>query len=286
MNGLTDSLTDRWNGMLPVNFHKTFIPERHLIAALLDYSALGKSGSLHEIAAATGIPMGKTNGKVPAIIDYAIGMGLITLYPGGEKGVRIPQLTSFGKSVFLEDKFLGEEITQWIAHMNLCRPDIGAKAWYKTFNEGRDIIGGSFTFDQLEDYLVSIFRPGKDRTGPMLRAYWEDAALARTKVIEKKGEVISRTKAPLYDAFALSYSAYILDLLETFFPNQSQVTLSDFQGKTGWFNVCLWQENDIEKACSLMEETRHLSIDRQRRPWIIEKSRNAEEVWPCIWDDL
>ena len=36
--------------MLPINFHKTFIPERHFIAALLDYAALGKAGTLQEIS--------------------------------------------------------------------------------------------------------------------------------------------------------------------------------------------------------------------------------------------
>ena len=30
--------------MLPLNFHKTFIPERRLIAALLEYAALNKQG--------------------------------------------------------------------------------------------------------------------------------------------------------------------------------------------------------------------------------------------------
>lgn len=272
--------------MLPLNFHKTFIPERHLIAALLDYAALGKSGDLHEIADATGIPMGKSTGKMPAIIDYASGMGLITLYPGDEKGVKIPKLTSLGRGVYLEDKYLSEETSQWIVHMNLCRPDIGAKVWHETFNKGRNIIGGSFTPDQLEEYLVSIFGAGNNRTGPLLRTYWDDVALAKARVIEKREETIVRLKAPLYDVFALSYSAFVLDLMEKFFPGQNQVTLTDLQSKTGWFNICFWLENDIEKVCLLMERTGHISIDRQRHPWIIERLRSADEIWPHIWDDL
>ena len=41
--------------MLPINFHKTFTPERHLLSALVEYAALGKEGNFREISVATGI---------------------------------------------------------------------------------------------------------------------------------------------------------------------------------------------------------------------------------------
>ena len=44
--------------MLSLNFHGTFIPERHYIADFLDYVAAGKEGSLLEMAEETGIPNG------------------------------------------------------------------------------------------------------------------------------------------------------------------------------------------------------------------------------------
>ena len=47
--------------MLPINFHKTFVPERRLIGELLHYAALGKEGDYQEISSETGIPMGKPN---------------------------------------------------------------------------------------------------------------------------------------------------------------------------------------------------------------------------------
>ena len=58
-------------------FHKTFKPERHYISALLRFSASGQDGDFQEIARATGIPMGTSSGKVPAIIEYSKGMGLV-----------------------------------------------------------------------------------------------------------------------------------------------------------------------------------------------------------------
>ncbi|WP_054693284.1 DUF4007 family protein [Syntrophomonas palmitatica] len=272
--------------MLPINFHKTFIPERHFIAALLDYTALGKGGTLQEIAADTGIPMGKTNGKVPAILDYARGMGLIEVHTGSEKGVKVPKLTSLGRAVYMEDKYLGEAVTQWIVHMNLCRSDIGALAWNAVFNNGRSMLGGHFDKQQLEDYLVGICGPGNDRTGPLLRVYLEDAALERTRAIELNGDTVVRSKAPLLDFYAVPYSAFVLDLMESYFPKQNQVTLADLQNATGWLDICFWKEADIETVCLLMERKGYITIDRQRQPWIIEKLSRAEEIWPHIWDDL
>ena len=46
-----------------LNFHKTFIPERRLIADIL-IMQLRVQGNYQEISSDTGIPMGKSSGKV------------------------------------------------------------------------------------------------------------------------------------------------------------------------------------------------------------------------------
>lgn len=118
---------------LPRNFHKSFKPERQYINALLRFAAAGKSGSYQEIASETGIPMGVSSGKVPAIIDYCRGMGLIRLTGSNRTSIKKPDLTPFGRIVLLEDPFLKLNITQWVAHLNLCSPLCGAEVWYQTF---------------------------------------------------------------------------------------------------------------------------------------------------------
>lgn len=272
--------------MLPVNFHKTFIPERRFIANLLDYTVLGKKGNLKEISVETGIPMGESSGKVPAIIDYAKGVGLITLKNKKGRSIKEPALTPFGRAVYSEDKFLGEKMVQWLAHMHLCRDDLGAKTWHAVFAQARNTLGVSFTKRQLEDYLVSVCGPGNDRTGPMVLTYTEDAALARAEVLLDSGEKLLRKKAPIKQEYALAYSAYLLSLMEDFFPGQSQVTLTDFNRTTLWFDICLWSQSDLEQVFKLVESKGYISIDRQMTPWIAEKNALAENVWPLIWDDM
>lgn len=270
--------------MLSLYFHQTFIPERRLIAALLDYAAAGKEGTLKEISSETGIPMGKSSGKTPAILDYACGMGLIELV--NKKTGKKPLLTSFGKIVYKEDKFIGEKIIQWLAHMNLCRSDIGATAWRAVFAEGRNILGASFLKNQLEDYLISVCGPGKERTGPMIQTYLEDAAMARAGVLGLDHDQIERKKAPILDGYAIAYSAYILSLLENFFLGQNQVTITDFNEKTLWFDICLWNQSDIECLLTLVELKNFISIDRQMQPWIIEKKASSDDVWPYLFDEI
>ena len=116
--------------------------------------------------------MGKSNGKLPAIIDYARGMGLIEVHTGAIKGTKVPQLTSLGKAVFTEDKYLGEEVTQWVLHMNLCRSDIGALAWNAVFVKGRSSLGSHFDTQQLEDYLVGILAWGTIEPGLCFVPIW------------------------------------------------------------------------------------------------------------------
>lgn len=261
------------------------MPERRFIASLLDYIALGKKGTLKDMSEDTGIPMGKSTGKLPAIVDYSLGMGLIQLHEV-KNHIKIYSLTPFGKIIYLEDKFLGEEMTQWLVHMNLCRFDIGARAWNVVFTDALDTIGSSFSKSELENYLISLFGIGKDRTGPMLITYLEDAALKRAGILEEKGEIILRKKAPIIDTYTISYSAYILNLLEIFFPEENQVTLDDFQEKTKWFDICLWDQGDIDYIFSLIERKGYISVDRQMHPWIIEKKSMSVKLWPYIFDDI
>ena len=88
---------------LPRNFHKTFIPERQYINAMLQFAAAGRSGDYQGIAAATGIPMGTSTGKVPAILDYCRGMWLLELKGADRSAVKHPELTPFGRAVLFED---------------------------------------------------------------------------------------------------------------------------------------------------------------------------------------
>lgn len=275
--------------MLPASFHQTFVPERRYISALLRYAAQASEGTISEIAAQTGIPMGRSSGKASATLDYARGMGLVELGTPQEPTAKRPTLTAFGNAVCANDRFLGEPMTQWLAHMNLCSPRTGAVAWYEAFAVGRQILGVRFTRDQLEAHLFrALGRPpkGRTRTGPLVTTYLEDEALGKAGVLSIGGDTIARAKAPILGMYAMPYSAHILSLMEAFFPGQNQVTFSDFNVRTSWFDICLWNQPDIELAFSIVERLGFVSVDRQMHPWIVERRAKASDVWPLIYSEI
>ena len=59
-----------------VNFHKTFAPQDSYISKILELAEQGYSGNKEEISDITGIPTGKTSGKVIPHILYSKYMGI------------------------------------------------------------------------------------------------------------------------------------------------------------------------------------------------------------------
>jgi hypothetical protein len=272
---------------LPINFHQTFIPERRYITALLQYAAGEKQGTDREISESTGIPTGQSSGKVPAIINYSLGMGLIHLEKGDGSKQRRPVLTDFGRIVLLEDNTLSEPLTQWLAHLNLCRSNGGAEIWHYTFGIGRDILGSEFSESELNDYLNHIFgKKKKSHIGPMLRTYEEHAGLEIANVFERKKSLIIRSPAPLLSGFVPGYSAFILNLWDLHFPGDRQLTLTDFEKETFWQRISGWSDRQTEIALEMMQQEGAVDVDRQMRPWVLTRMADAKNFWRKLYDKL
>lgn len=270
--------------MLPISFHQSFIPERRYITALLEYARTENEGSIHEIAEITGIPMGRSSGKTPAIVDYAKGMGLVSV--NEKKTQKKIALTPFGAVVLNNDRFINETITQWLLHINLCNNLTGASAWNIAFGRGTTLIGSPFTRQGLENLLISHLGPSNDPVGPLIRTYLEPAALGNAGVIEVKGQQISRRPAPILDMYANAYAALILQLFENCFAGENQITLDDFNDRTQLFDICFWSSYEIETLLSSVQTTGYISVDRTMIPWILERNADSGTLWPSIFNHL
>lgn len=273
---------------LPFSFHQTFIPERVYLSAMLSFAAAEKDGSVQEISAQTGIPMGKSSGKTPAVLDYCCGMGLLTI-PPKTGAVKSPRLTPFGRVVLLEDKFLKQPLTQWLAHLHLCRPDAGAEAWFLTFVKARKILGDAFKQEQLESFLRDE-SGGKFSTslvGPLIRTYTDPAGLLDTRLlgVSASGEV-SRRPAPISKDFVRGYAAWLIRLLEAHFPEQREVAANDLKVRTFWDDIGGWSPAQSDQLLTLIQERHLIDINRQLRPWVITRLCPSAEVWATIYQDL
>ena len=272
---------------LPIRFHQTFIPEKKYIAVLLKFAASGGQGTDQEIAANTGIPVGKSSGKVPAMLNYAVGMGLLTILKGANKGSKRPELTDFGRSALLEDPDLSESLSQWMAHLHLCRIDGGAEIWHLTFGQAFDVLGTEFSENDLEAYLSGILKKrSRSLIGPMIRMYEEPAAFKTAGILSRAKTKIKRNAAPILKGYVNGYAAFLLSLWDRHFPKARQVTLTDFESVTSWQRVCNWDDRQIESILEMLYEKGAIDIDRQVRPWILIRKSDAKPYWRMLYEDL
>lgn len=278
---------DAENSRLPRNFHKTFKPERRYISAMLRYAASGKEGDYQAIAAATGIPTGASSGKVPAILDYCRGTGLIRLAGPDRSSVKKPELTPFGRIVLLEDPYLKTSVSQWIAHFNLCGPVIGADVWYHTFFAGTQSLGMNFPRSKLESHLSVVYGIEKSGLiGPLVGTYEDDAAFKMCGVLFETEGTIVRRAAPITDELGLGYGAWMLQLMGDHFPKRRQVPITDLDFAAGWRTIPGWDVSSLQRVLELVERKGLIEVDRHMEPWLLLPKAGTDDTWRRIYDDM
>lgn len=288
------------NKRLSRNFHETFVPERQYIKALLSFAASNKEGTYQEIRDITGIPMGKSTGKVSAILKYCIGMGLVACKGNDRSAIKKPELTEFGRIVFLEDPFLKEDLTQWIAHLNLCSPRRGADVWFQVFAQGAKYLGFRFSRVQLLDYLSNIYQIGSAKItriiGPLINMYQETAAFKNCGALsefqekmqegKKRETSIKRAKAPIAPVLATAYGAWLIQVISDHFPNQFQVTLSDLENEACFMSITGWDHQEVIEVLRLIENKKLIEVNRHLKPWTMQPLENPKSAWGKIFNDL
>lgn len=210
---------------LPVTFHQTFIPERAHISALLKFAASGNESTStplsvtdQEISVETGIPTGQSSGKVPAMLDYCRGMNLMTVEKGTQSGHKRPVLTDFGRTVLLEDSNISEELSQWMAHLFLCRRHGGAEIWHLSFAVSYDVLG--------------------------------------------------------------------MECWDVHFPEERQMTLTDFEEETYFQRMCGWNERQYHTILEFLQDSGAIDMDKQIRPWVLSRRAESTSFWRRLYDEL
>ncbi len=272
---------------LAKNFHQTFRPERIHITAILRFAAKGGSGTDQEIGKETGIPTGQTSGKVPVTIDYAEAMGLIKVQKGQGDKVKCPELTEFGRILLLEDPYMKTEVSQWLMHLQLCGKHGGADIWYQLFCTSIDSLQIAFSLKDVEEYFERKYGVNKTKfLSPMLNCYTEDSSLKICGALSREDNSFIRHKAPISEEMTLAYGAWVLLLLERWFPNDAQVPVDDFETTTGWSSIAFWDREESKEIIDRVAERGLISVDRHMKPWLISAIDNSSQALKMIYDDL
>jgi len=266
--------------LLSINFPMTFFCERQSISKLLNLAERNYSGSIQKISDDTGIPTGKSSGKVKPHIDYATGMGLIN--PGFDKGIYYLTLTSFGKIVQKSDPFLDLPITQWLAHANMCDPIDGANSWVKIFTDWIT------TDTRSKDLISSIADIPMTKLRPLFQMYEKRESFGKIGVLRKEGDEFRRIQASISYEWNRGYSALILSLLERYFHSEGrkQISIPEFIQVTKLPYRFFWQGDDFLRVMQNLTSLGFVKISNLVDPPVIQSLVSAEQVWGTIYDDI
>lgn len=291
---------------LPLNIPRTFLPERRLLAQLLSFAARNGSGDKESISAETGIPTGKSSGKVVPMIHYAQGMGLVRVEKAA--GLWRLSLTALGQTVLREDAFLSEAVTLWLLHLMLCRrcglqtPATGvADAWFTLFAEGQFRLGLRFTYADYRNFLIERYGNNsylESLASVVLRSYLEESSLdcsasapsplmvegEKSKPIQEQW--IVRQSAPVKTAFFPAYTAYFYWVWDELFAGETQIALAEFARQTRCLAIMNWSDAMAAPWLAWMTDQDLIHLDRHTGTPMMLRLRDTGSVVNSIYSEL
>lgn len=263
--------------MSSINFHQTFPPTLEYISRLLELPEETNDLSKEEISQLTGIPTGKSSGKVEPHIFYSMYMGLID-NKSTERGKYNLKTTKLGNQIIKEDLGIHEEVTQLLCHIRLTSPSTGAFLWRLLI---RDILPNYFNGTSLliiEDELKkqsSLTKVKSINLSPFYSTY-EDSFDAFKLISRSKNQimVISQTyKSELI--FVYSYA--LLYEWENVYIQYNEITADQFS-KLRFAAAFGFSETTTYSVLERIAERGIISINGQLSPFTIIKNATSDEM--------
>ena len=283
---------------LSPNFSQDFLPERRLLSSLLHYAQTGAVGDKLAISGETGIPTGKSTGKVEPIIHYAHGMGLVVA--DKQKGEWHFRVTPVGACILDEDPHLNEALTLWLLHLTISRrcglmaPAQGiADPWFALFAEGTYRLGSPFTLDQYVEQLQERYGSKgyiKGLSGLVLRNYLESSCFGNIEVLqvdETTHETKYRTlSAPVERSYFPVYTVYLFGLWDEMFPAETQMGLDEFFEQTYFLSLTKWSHVDATPWLEWMVDQRLVQLDRHTGRPLILRLNTTDNIVRLLYSEL
>ena len=266
-----------------VNFHKSFIPQEVYITKILELAQQNYTGTKEEISEITGIPTGKTSGKVIPHIKYSNYMGLIEYEL--ENGKFTLKLTPLGETVILEDKYLFEDITKLICHFNICDDKKGAYIWSALYFKFSIMFNEETSFDTIKKKYKDLFLLNVE-TDPFRKAYSADGFWYSLGLMDISTDSIKLNSLFYNDSFKYAYAYLLLSAWDNYFPGTVEITTEQIIGNLNWNKRIGFDEDEMLYTLEELETEGILKMNKQLVPYTVIRTMETDELLPRLYELL
>ncbi len=282
---------------LSINFPETFVIEFNLISALL--KAISKHGELigtkEEVSLLTGIPTGKSSGKVAPMIKYAFAIGLVDYeYRNSQWTLK---LTKLGEVVYEEDLGFIEPITILISHLMFCRrvnleaiPLGIVDPWFQLFANSHICLGQSFDSSEMKKFIFGNqeIKPSFNKFASILiRTYTNpDSKFYGLNLLKFDGDKLKRGQAPRVREYYPAYSVFMFLAWDCYLKDTKQIELDRFLDEIGFFSLLNWSKAQSLDWINWMESKKFVQVDRQTGTALALRTASTDIIIDALYSEV
>lgn len=268
-----------------LEFHKTFSAETGYVAKILQLAIEKTSGTKDELSKISGIPTGKTSGKVIPHIKYAAYMGLID-YDVDGRGVYTLSATKLGEEIFMQDPFLHEVLSLWLCHYGMCRRNAGAPQWEYLIHNVHpgfgEVVDQDRIFAQAQTWCdVSLENMLKKVFGAIKGCYAR-ACFENLQFLSWDEDLEFLEQSEQFD-MVFVYAYALLESWDRLFPSKQEITDFDIKDEIGFGRIFGLNEDEYNYVMDSLAYEGIISINRQMYPASIIRTASVESIIPQIY---
>ena len=265
-----------------VDFHKTFTPQEQYISKILELAKELYSGNKEEISKITGIPTGKTSGKVIPHIRYAKYFGLIDYVK--EKTNFSLSLTPLGKIVFEEDKYLFEKNIKLMCHYNIADKTDGAPIWVFLYHALPFRFDEEISFEMVDKRKEDFFGRSDVKLDVVRKAYSDEFMRCTSLMTFDKGLVfVSQIAESQYNAV---YAYLLLNTWEKYLPKEKEITVNKLIEDLAWGKRLGFQDDEMMLVLDELADEGYISLNKQLYPCTVIKMEESENLLNDLYRNL
>lgn len=265
-----------------LTFHQTFPPSPELLMRLLEVCDTGTPYCKEEISARTGIPTGKSSGKVVAHIKYAEYMGLVQ----DEKTGTLHNLTKtpLGTELLQQDPGLQENVSAAVCHGRITSRYGGATLWRVMWKELLPRYPQELSRQSLEEDLqreLEMETPIK--TAPFFSSY--SGLFRNLSLLEVQGDRVTLRKGSIHRELRYAYGYVLLYEWEQAYPGQREITAFELE-KLKIAETFGFDRDTYYELLEALAEKGIIRFNRQLVPYTVIQMSTSGQVIPKLYSDL